>query len=147
MEYWINLQYPVDKNQLEKIFDFYVVKGDTIIFHFHINGIDLTNYAIRGEVYDLNVSNRMANTLGFPQSAPEIVVDDAVNGRFTATVAAGLTSVMQIYGQVEFEITSASGVKSTIMQQPIRFVPERVIWENERQAIIEGDTEGENPLF
>jgi len=147
MEYWINLQYPVDKNQLEKIFDFYSVKGDTLTFHFHINGIDLTDYAIRGEFYDLNVSNRMANTYGFPQSAPEIVMDDAPNGKFTAVIAAGLTSAMQLYCQVEFNITSPSGVKSTIMQQEFNLKNERVIWQNEAQAILEDNQTGQNPLF
>lgn len=147
MEHTINLQWPVDFWQLEKVYDFYEVRGDTIVFNFHIDGLDLSNYAIRGEVYDLNVSNRMANSLADPKSAPEIIVTDAINGKFTATVTAGLTSVMQTYGQVEFEVTSPNGAKFTIMQQPIRLVPQRIIWQSETQAILENNETGENDLF
>lgn len=147
MEHNINLQWPVDLWQMEKVYDFSEVRGDTIIFNFHINGLDLTNFSIRGEVYDLNVSNRMANDLAIPKSAPEIIITDAVNGKFTATVTAGLTSVMQTFGQVEFEVTSPTGVKSTIMQQPIHLAPQRIIWQSETQAILENNQTGENDLF
>ena len=131
---------------LEKIYNFKSVEGDTIQWNFQIVGLDLTNYAIRGEVYDLNTSIRMANTLGGAQSAPEIVVTDALNGKFTATVSAGATASMQKYAQVEFEITSNSGVKTTIMQQAIAFTFPRIIWTTETQNLNDNG-DGENPLF
>lgn len=149
MEHWINLDWPVDFYQLEKVQDFYEVMGDTIVYHFHINGLDLTNYSVRGEVYDLNVSNRMANSLAVPQSAPEIVMGtcNALGSRFTATITAGLTLTMQPYAQVEFEVTSPTGVKSTIMQQPIHFQNARIIWTSEQQEILEDNEDSEDPLF
>lgn len=149
MEHWINLDWPVDGLQLEKVFDFYEVMGDTIVYHFHVNGIDLTDYAVRGEVYDLNVSNRMANSQAVPESAPEIVMGtcNALGSRFTATVAAGLTLTMQPYAQVEFEVTSPTGAKSTIMQQAIHFQNARIIWTSEQQAILEDNEDSEDPLF
>jgi hypothetical protein len=149
MEHWINLDWPVDGLQLEKVFDFYEVMGDTIVYHFHINGIDLTDYSIRGEVYDLNVSNRMANYLSVPQSAPEITMGtcNSLGSRFTATCSAELTLTMQPYAQVEFEVTSPTGVKSTIMQQAIQFQNSRIIWTSEQQAILENNEDSEDPLF
>src|SRR5579863_10649955 len=104
MEYWINLSWPVDYWQLEKIYDFYEVRSNSIIWHFHIGGLDLTNWQIRGEVYDLNTSILMASENAGPLSAPEITIDNAAEGRFTATVAPDLTACMQPYGQVEFQL-------------------------------------------
>lgn len=149
MEHWINLDWPVDFYQLEKIDDFYEVMGDTIVYNFHINGIDLTDYAVRGELYDLNVSNRMANSMAVPVSAPEIVmgVCNSLGSRFTATCAAGLTLTMQPYAQVEFEVTSPTGAKFTIMQQAIHFQNARIIWNSEQQAILEDNEDAEDPLF
>lgn len=153
MEHWINLSWPVDYWQLEKIWDFYEVVGDTIVYNFKINDFpyDLSECAVRGEIYDLNVSNRMANDFGGPYSAPEIIVTKSGPGivSFTATCAAGLTYTMQPYAQVEFEITTPNGAKFTIMQQPIHFQYDRIIWNNERQDVIESEDEGigENPLF
>lgn len=147
MEYWINLEWPLDYWQLEKIYDFYEVRGNTIIWHFHIDGLDLTNWQIRGELYDLNTSIKMASENAGPISAPEITVDDAVNGRFTATVAIYLTAAMQKFAQVEFQLTSPSGQQFTILQQAVRLVPQRIIWTNEAQESVVEEDDGENPLF
>jgi hypothetical protein len=151
MEHWINLEWPVDSWQLEKIFDFYEVRNDTIVWNFKINGLDLTNYEIRGELYDLNVSNLMANDLAGPVSAPQIVVTDtgSVSGiaKFTATIAAGLTSAMQPYSQVEFQLTSPTGAVYTIMQQPIHFQFQRIVWTNEASEVAEEEVDGQDPLF
>lgn len=130
---------------LEKQYNFKAVLGDTIVWNIQIVGLDLTNMAIRGELYDLNTSNRMANALGGAESAPEIVVTDAVNGKFTATTFAGLTSTMQLYSQVEFSVTDATGAQTTIMQQAVTFSPARIIWQNEAEGVY-NDT-GEDPLF
>lgn len=138
---------------LEKIYNFRCVKADAIIFNFKIVGVNLTNYAIRGEVYDLNTSIRLANTLGGAASAPEIVVTYTSDeySTFTATVASGLTATMQPYGQVEFSFVdnNGNGNKTTILQQSISFWNERIIWLNETQGVNEDDTEyyGQNPLF
>lgn len=148
MEHWINLAWPVDSLQMAKIWNFHEVMGDAIIFHFSIN-TDVTDWALRGEIYDLNTSIRLANELGGSRSAPEIVVTDTVNGVFTVTCHTGLTATMQQYAQVEFAGWDASGNKFTIMQQPIRFTFERIIWTSENEPVFEQDDEddGEDPLF
>lgn len=148
MEHWINLSWPVDYWQLEKIYDFYEVRADAIIYHIKILGFNLTDCAIRGEIYDLNVSNRLASELGGPISAPEIVINHASDeySEFTATCDAGLTATMQPYAQVEFSITDANGNKYTIMQQPIHFNYQRIIWTEESQNNSE-ESDGEDPLF
>src|SRR5271166_4020272 len=128
---------------LEKIYNFHAVMGDAIYWNFTIYGLDLTDYAIRGEMYDLNVSNRMANVLGGSESAPEIVLTyaSAEYSSFTAHLAAGLSAAMQPYTQIEFSITSPTGDKYTLMQQPIKMTFERIIWNKETQPIFEQDDE------
>ena len=145
MIYDINLAWPVDPYQLKKIREFQEVMGDTIVYNFTLDGLDLTNCQIRGELYDLNTSIRLVNDLASPISAPEIVVTDAANGKFTATVTAGLTAVMQNYANVEFDITLANGQRFTILQQPIHFTFERIVWGPENQNIT--NNSNENPLF
>ena len=139
------LAWPVDTLQLNKIRNFREVMGDAIIYNFTIDGLDLTGCAIRGEIYDLNTSIRMANDIAVPISSPEIVVTDEAKGMFTATVTTGLTSIMQNYADVEFEVTLPSGAKFTILQQPIHFTFERIVWLNENQNIT--NNSNENPLF
>lgn len=132
--------------KLDRIYNFIEVKGDSILFNFTIDGVDLTNWEIRGEVYDLNTSIRLASSnVDGVGSAPEIVVTDAINGKFTATIAHGATGTFQKYGQVEFNIIDSSDHKYTIMQQLITFNNERIIWENEAQGVVEDP--GVNPLF
>lgn len=149
MIYNINILWP--NINLEKIYDWRAVMGDSIYWNFTIYGINLTNYAIRGEMYDLNVSNRMANVEGGSESAPEIVVTYASDeySSFTAHLAAGLSAAMQPFTQVEFSITSPIGDKYTLMQQPIAMSFERIIWSSETQPVFEQDDEddGEDPLF
>jgi hypothetical protein len=133
---------------LEKVYNFRAVLSDTLEWNVTIVGLNLTNWAIRGECYDLNVSNRMANVEGGAQSAPEIVVTFASDeySCFTAVIGQGGTSGMQPYAQIEFQLTSPIGQQTTIMQQPIAFSFERILWQNEAQNLnAEGD--GEDPLF
>lgn len=130
---------------LQNILKFQETRGDAIVYNFIVDGLDLTNCQIRGEIYDLNTSVKMANALGGALSAPEIVVTDAVNGKFTATCHTGLTATFQPFGQVEFTITDGSGNKWTILQQPIAFTFERIIWSDETQNRV-ADT-GQDPLF
>jgi hypothetical protein len=130
---------------LEKIYNWKSTLGDAIIFNFQIAGLDLTGYQIRGEIYDLNTSVRLADSLGGPISAPEIIVTDATNGKFTAHVATGLTATMQKYSQVEFSLIDPDGNKTTIIQQAIWLHPERIIWASESQGVTT-DT-NEMPLF
>lgn len=131
---------------LERIYRFEAVRGDSIVFNFIIDGVDLTNWQIRGEIYDLNTSCRMASA-NVPDagSGPGIVVTDAVNGKFTASLVAGATGTFQQYGDVEFELTDPNGAKHTIMQQLITFLSERIVWD----AADQGQTNdpGQNPLF
>lgn len=145
----INILWP--NINLEKIYDFRGVMGDAIYWNFTIYGINLTNYAIRGEMYDLNVSNRMANVEGGSESAPEIVVTYASDeySSFTAHLASGLSAAMQPFCQIEFSITSPTGDKYTLMQQPIALSFERIIWDSETEPVFEQDDEddGEDPLF
>lgn len=131
---------------LTKIYNLTEVRGDTITFNFTVDGVDLTGYQIRGEVYDLNTSIRMC-TSNVPDagSAPAIVVSDLVGGVFSATVGAGLTGTFQKYGQVEFELTSPAGAKYTIFSQLIMFLNERIIWDAADQGVTE--ISGGNPLF
>lgn len=128
---------------LDKLFHFTEVNGDTIVFNFTIDGVDLTGWEIRGEVYDLNTSIRLANTNAGGGSAPNIDDSEAADGKFTATVDAGATGTFQKYGQVEFTLTNPQGHKFTIMQQLITFSFERIIWTNPGDGV----TEGQNPLF
>jgi hypothetical protein len=130
---------------LEEVMNIHTVLGDSIVFNFVLYGIDITHCAIRGEVYDLNTSLRMANSLGGAQSAPEIVVTDGPNGKFTATLATGLTSTFQAYGAIEFRVVDPSGLQTTIFQQAIHLSPQRIIWNIEDQG-VNADT-GQNPLF
>jgi hypothetical protein len=153
MEFNCVLTYP--NINLEKIYNFKVVQGDTIVWHIKIVGLNLTGYAIRGELYDLNMATRMVNSLGGPDSsAPEIVLNHADDeySEFTATVESGLTYGMQPYAQIEFAIgptTTDTGFATTIMQQSIVIGTKRIIWDTEAQAVNEDDGQfyGENPLF
>lgn len=131
---------------LTKIYNLTEVRGDTVVFNFILDGVDLTGWQIRGEMYDLNTSVRMC-TANVPDagSAPAIVVTDLVGGVFTATVGAGLTGTFQKYGQVEFEITSPAGAKYTIFNQLITFLNERIIWDAADQGV--SNDPGVNPLF
>lgn len=134
---------------LEKIYNFHAVMGDSLEWNITVVGLDLTGYAIRGEVYDLNTSIRMANTEGGAQSAPEIVLTyaSAEYSCFTATVQSNVTNGMQKYAQVEFEITDSTGkVKTTILQQAISYTFPRIIWAEETQNLNDNG-DGENPLF
>ena len=131
---------------LEKNFNFLEVKGDSIVFNFIIDGVDLTGWQVKGELYDLNTSIRMANenVLGVG-SHPEIVMTSAKDGKFTATVAHGATGTFQKYGQVEFCLVDPLDHKYTIMQQLVTFNNERIIWDDESKGVVEDP--GVNPLF
>ena len=132
------------KFNLEKTYSFHCVMGDTIVWTFVIVGLNLTGYAIRGELYDLNTSIRMANDVAGSISAPEIVITEASDeySIFTATVDVGLTATMQQYSQIEFAIwQDYSGPKTTIFQQPIRFTFERIIWTKENEPVFEQDNQ------
>jgi acyl-CoA reductase-like NAD-dependent aldehyde dehydrogenase len=146
----IVLSYP--NINLECIYHFREVMGDAIIYNFTVDGLDLTGATIRGEVYDLNTSIRMVNdpTLTLPGVSPQIVVTDAKNGKFTATVATGQTATMQQYGCVEFSVWDAHGNKFTLMQQAIAFTFERIVWNTENQNVqgnYDDEGTGEDPLF
>ena len=118
---------------LYPIMNFHETMGDAIIYNFTVDGFDLTDCLIRGELYDLNTSIKISNHLVGSESAPDIIVTDLLKGKFTATIHTGLTATMQQYSQVEFSIWDRHGNKFTIMQQPVRFTFERII--------------GQNPLF
>ena len=105
------------------------VKGDAMVFDFIIDGLDLTNWGVRAEVYDLNTAIRLANHVA-GGSAPEILMLDDVSaaGHFQIHVATGATSTFQQFGQIEVELTDPDGNKFTIFQQEIWFANERVFW-------------------
>lgn len=149
MEFNVTLLWP--NINLEKKHNFRAVRADAIIWTFTIVGLNLTDYAIRGELYDLNISNRMANELGGAESAPEIVLVSASDdfSVFTATIVTNLTAAMQKYSEVEFTIVDPNGNKTTIMQDQVEMNYQRIIWENETQGVYGDDNEndGEDPLF
>lgn len=117
---------------VDRILRIQEIKGDTIIFDITIDGLDVTNGIIRAELYDLNTSVKMINVVPSGVIPLITILSDAPSGstRFQATVPWGATGTFQKFGQIEIEIEDIDGNRFTIFQQQIKFINERVVWNN-----------------
>ena len=105
------------------------VKGDSIVFNVMIDGLDLTGYKIRAELYDLNMSIKLATlNAGGTDAEIAIVNGPSAAGSFVVNVPWGATGTAQKYGFIEIEIEDLHGSRFTIFQQEILFINERIIW-------------------
>ena len=120
---------------LDVIFNLKEVKGDSIIFNVVIDGLDLTGYKIRAELYDLNKSIKLANTLaGGSDSQIVLLEPPSGTGKFKVIVPSGATGTCQKYGMIEIELEDTNGSLFTVLQQQITFVNERIIWDTPESA-------------
>jgi len=105
------------------------VKGDSIVFNVLIDGLDLTGYKIRAELYDLNMSVKLA-TLNSGGADDQILIHTGPSamGSFVVNIPYGATGTAQKYAMIEIELEDTHGSHFTIVQQQILFINERIVW-------------------
>jgi len=120
---WGNIDFDVDLRIKE-------VKGDTIILNITVDGVDLSDYKIRCEIFNSGSSIELGNedVVGSNADINPITVESGMSG-FQVVVSAGLTTNFQHYGELEIEVEDTSGNIFTILQQRITFLGENIDWD------------------
>lgn len=105
------------------------VLGDTIVINLTIDGIDLSDYKIRGEIYDGSNSFELANLLSGGSDSQIIAteVDSGMSG-FQVTIPAGATNNYLNIAWIDIEIEDTLGRVFTILQQQINFLDREIGW-------------------
>lgn len=114
---------------LERDFKIVDVVGDTIVLNITVDGIDLTDYLIRCELYGYKTDNELAN-LAAGGSDDEIVEMEADSGMsaFTITIPTEIDRALITYSQVEVEIEDSDGRVFTILKQQIKLLDRQINW-------------------
>jgi phage-related protein len=111
------------------------VKGDTInleLQYVDSDGcpVDITDYKIRCEIYDISNSIKLA-TVNSGGQLNQITVTDAINGKFTIKVEKGLTKCFKNKANIEVEVETTDNENYTILpgeDNEIRFIKQKISW-------------------
>jgi len=103
-------------------------KGDTINFYKRVN-VNLTNYKIRAEVFDISGrSLKLANTAA-GGSDSQIKITNALKGRFTVIVPAGNLYYWNDQSWIEIQLESSTGSIFTIDKEYLHTAYRKINWQ------------------
>jgi len=119
---WGNIDFDVDLRIKE-------VKGDTIVLNVTVDGVDLSDYKIRCEIYNCGNSIQLGNeaVVGSNADINSVAAESGMSA-FQIIVPAALTTNFQHYGTLEIEVENTSGSIFTILQQRVTFLDENIDW-------------------
>lgn len=111
-------------------------RGDAADLLCVIKGNDITNWAIRCEVWDNTSGTPVAGTTYFRKatanvsggSNAEILITDAANGLFTIYIASGDTTNLGKDVQIEIQVTDTNGNNFTVLKSSITLKAQRITW-------------------
>lgn len=106
-----------------------IVKSDSIEFEGDL-GENITNWKIRAEIYCSSKSIKKATANVSGGADTQVLITDAINGKFSIYINAGETVDFNRESNIEIEVEDINGKKWTVKQAKIEFLPEKINWSN-----------------
>ena len=105
-----------------------IVKSDSIEFEGDL-GENITDWKIRAEIYCSSKSVKKATANVSGGSDTQILITDAINGKFSIYINAGETIDFNRESNIEIEVEDVNGKRWTVKQAKIEFLPEKIKWD------------------
>jgi len=103
-------------------------KGDTINFYKRVT-VDLTNYKIRAEVFDISGRSLKLATANSGGSDSQIKITNTLKGRFTVIIPSGNLYYWNDQSWIEIQLESPTGQIFTIDKEYLHTAYRKINWQ------------------